>query len=319
MADAALGSVSDSIEAVGRTAGRIGSALEGMGRSAAVGLGMAAETLLQGGSLGDAAVQLGIHMASELTETFGEQAITRFTSSSLLAAITAPLAAVGSSIGGIIAAAIPVGMALLPVILIGAIVAAIAVLIFNEDIRNKVFGFIGGVLRWIGDALGKLGQVFADALTAVWTFISRDVPQLGGKIVGGIIDGLASLPGKLASAVWNAIRSVLPINIGPIHITEAGITLDPITLPKITSGQLAEHLGVTQHASGGWAGLHGPELSLLGENGPEYVIPNGGLQPMSGGGDVYLDGEKVGRILLPGMSRALFYELHDAAPGMGAV
>lgn len=30
----------------------------------------------------------------------------------------------------------------------------------------------------------------------------------------------------------------------------------------------------TPHASGGWAGLNGPELSLLGEKGPEYVIPN---------------------------------------------
>src|SRR6185369_2219095 len=125
----------------------------------------------------------------ELTETFGEQAISKFTSSALLATITAPLAAVGSAIGGIIAAAIPIGMALLPVIIIGAIVAAIAVLILNEDIRNKVFGFVGGLLKWIGDALGKLGAVLGDALGAAWTFISKTVPELGGKIVGGIIDG----------------------------------------------------------------------------------------------------------------------------------
>src|SRR5439155_1692712 len=28
------------------------------------------------------------------------------------------------------------------------------------------------------------------------------------------------------------------------------------------------------HAAGGWAGLNGPELSWLGEQGPEYVISN---------------------------------------------
>jgi hypothetical protein len=36
------------------------------------------------------------------------------------------------------------------------------------------------------------------------------------------------------------------------------------------------------HASGGWVGLNGPELSWLGERGPEYVIPNNALR--SGGG-----------------------------------
>jgi phage-related protein len=36
------------------------------------------------------------------------------------------------------------------------------------------------------------------------------------------------------------------------------------------------------YAEGGWAGLHGPELAMLGERGPEYVIPNHALR--RGGG-----------------------------------
>jgi tape measure domain-containing protein len=32
------------------------------------------------------------------------------------------------------------------------------------------------------------------------------------------------------------------------------------------------------YASGGWAGLHGPEMAMLGERGPEYVIPNHALR-----------------------------------------
>ena len=34
--------------------------------------------------------------------------------------------------------------------------------------------------------------------------------------------------------------------------------------------------GVKPHAAGGWVGLKGPEVGMLGERGPEYIVPNGG-------------------------------------------
>jgi hypothetical protein len=37
------------------------------------------------------------------------------------------------------------------------------------------------------------------------------------------------------------------------------------------------------HAAGGWVGLHGPEIGLLGEKGPEYIIRNDQLGAASGG------------------------------------
>jgi SLT domain-containing protein/phage-related protein len=37
------------------------------------------------------------------------------------------------------------------------------------------------------------------------------------------------------------------------------------------------------YAQGGWAGLHGPELAMLGERGPEYVVPNAALRGGGGG------------------------------------
>ena len=40
------------------------------------------------------------------------------------------------------------------------------------------------------------------------------------------------------------------------------------------------------YAAGGWAGLHGPELAMLGERGPEYVVPNHLLGGGGGGGAV---------------------------------
>jgi tape measure domain-containing protein len=55
---------------------------------------------------------------------------------------------------------------------------------------------------------------------------------LGGRIVKGVVDGLASLPGKIWNAVTQAFRS-LKIDIGPFHITANGITVD---LPKFATG-----------------------------------------------------------------------------------
>ncbi len=314
----AVKTFSDGLDTVAKAGGRARDSLEGMGRSASVGLGMVTETLLQGGGVGQAAVQLGIFMASELTETFGEQAIAKLTGSSLMAAITAPLGAVGSAMGGIMAAAIPVGMALLPVIIAGAIIAAIAVLIFNEDIRNKVFGFIGGVLKWMGDALGKLGDVFLKAIGAVWGFISKTVPELGGKIVGGIIDAFVSFPGKVAQVIGDAFRN-LKIDIGPFHITGSGITID---LPKISAqDNINYHTSgvVPGKASGGWVGLHGPEIIATGEKGPEYVVSNDNLGMMGRPITIVLSiGDQVIRkTIAPIVSGELFYEL-DASSATGA-
>lgn len=36
------------------------------------------------------------------------------------------------------------------------------------------------------------------------------------------------------------------------------------------------------HAAGGWVGMNGPEIGLLGERGPEYVIPNNKLGDIGG-------------------------------------
>ena len=37
------------------------------------------------------------------------------------------------------------------------------------------------------------------------------------------------------------------------------------------------------HGDGGWVGLDGPELGILGDEGPEYIIPNNKLRSASGG------------------------------------
>jgi hypothetical protein len=318
------------LDEVAAKASRVGDALAGMGRATAVGLGMAAETLLTGGGVGQAAVQLGIHMASELTETFGEQAITKFTSSSLLAAVTAPMAAVGTAIGGAISAAIPIGMALLPFIIIGAIIAAIAILIFNEDIRNKVFAFAGELIGNIGRGLATLGGMLLALFGRAWTavvgavgpFVTGIVDwflsipgrlvSLGANIVRTIINGLISLPGRIADVVRQAFAN-LNINIGPFHITGRGVTID---LPRIDTGPATGAAAVHPqgHQAGGWVGLRGPELGLLGEREPEFIIPQSRMGGLGGTVIINIAGQRIAEILLPMISGELYYELQAAAP-----
>jgi TP901 family phage tail tape measure protein len=62
-------------------------------------------------------------------------------------------------------------------------------------------------------------------------------------------------------------------------------------------------------AGGGWAGLNGPELAVLGERGPEYVIPNSGLR--GGGGhssmtlNVAIGGRVAEQIVVEGYELAI--------------
>lgn len=58
--------------------------------------------------------------------------------------------------------------------------------------------------------------------------------------------------------------------------------------------------GIGGNAEGGWVGLNGPELSWLGETGPEFVLSpsmlrNGGGTGGGHGHDIYMDGHLVAR------------------------
>jgi hypothetical protein len=294
LAGSAIADLSGSIAGVGKAgteaAGRFAGAFAGMGDKLANGIGMATETLASGGSVPEAMAQVGIFMAGQLAEQFGGQLLEKLASSSLLAALTAPLAAMGTAMGGLIAAAIPIGIAALPFILVGALVAAIAVLIVNPDIRGKVVDFVSGLVGTIGDllraGLGILADVIPKAFAAAWQLVLTavgtyvgllvtvwvDLPKklvgIGGDILRTIIGGLAGFAGSLAHVIIDAFSS-LHIDIGPFHISASGVRVD---LPDIKVPGFAE--GVRNYIGG---------LAVVGERGPELVrlprgadvIPNG--------------------------------------------
>lgn len=325
--DLASGAVSNLASGLGRvadsaasSAGRVAGAFSGMADKLANGVGNAVENLASGGSLGSSLLTLGAYMAGQLAESFGGQILERIGSSSIIAAITAPLSALGSAMGSIIAAAVPVGMALLPVLLIGAIVAVIAILIANPEIRDKVIGFagqvVGTLLEAIKSGLGALAGLVSGIFSAAWQLIVAGVRLyidtvvrfwlelpgrligLGAAIVGTIVNGLASLPGKVADIVGGAFRS-LHLDIGPFHISASGVVVDipKIDLPHFAAGGMTPGGPVV-------VGELGPEI-VLPPRGSQ-VIPNGALAPGGAGGS---SGDAIVR--LEGVSPAQLASIID--------
>lgn len=115
-----------------------------------------------------------------------------------------------TGIGGLFAAAIPLLVAALPILLIGAIVAAIVVLLVNEDIRNAVFDFIGGILGWIGDALGGLAQIFADAFGQALAIVGEILGQIG-ELIGTAIQ------------LWIDYVLLWPVRVAEVFLHVLGI------------------------------------------------------------------------------------------------
>lgn len=126
----------------------------------------------------------------------------------LLPALGGTLAAIGSGIGGLIAAAIPIGMALLPVILIAALVAAVVFLINNPKIVGKIVEVVGGIVAAFGDALGALvgivGQVVGAAVGAF------------GAIVGGIAGAVGKIVGEILSIPGKAVKAWVDLGVGVV-------------------------------------------------------------------------------------------------------
>lgn len=142
-----------------------------------------------------------------------------------------------------------------PWVLLAAAVITIATLIITN--WDKIKEFLGKV--W--DAITKAVGAFVKPFAAAFQTLSDTVSQIWGVIVGvikgavnGIIDVINGLFGFL-----NGISIGIPeVNIGPVHV--GGGTLDPFNIPLIP------HL-----ASGGI--IDSPTLALIGEKGPEAVVP----------------------------------------------
>lgn len=354
--DLASGVVNDfgtALGGLGRTAERATSRVAGAFRSVSSGitngLGNLTESLAQGAGLGEAMFAFGTYMAGQAAESLVGGLIEKLAGSSLIAVIGAPISAAGSALGGVMAAAVPLGMVALPALLLAAIVAAIVFLVNNPEVVDGILEFVGGVIDWIVKGLGALGGFLLDVFGKAWQLVVDAVGfyittmvdywlqlpgrlvAIGGMIVSTIIGGLVSLPGKVADVVRSAFAS-LRLDIGPFHISAQGVTID---LPSFGGDAAAKTIGKYGggKARGGWVGMHGPELIRAGELGPELVIPanesrrmmaaggpggGGGQGGQGGGGGFYLEGVTE-RQVVDMVDRGLFFRLRRAPAQAGRV
>lgn len=151
-------------------------------------------------------------------------------------------------------------------------------------VANAITGATGDQADSVTD-LQKKQVLMNDKWEAFATKIGPGV----STILGAIIDALSWLTDR--------ISTLLDL-------------LDQATKPQAGSHESSGAiLNPNHHASGGWAGLNGPELSWLGEDEPELVIPRSRLQQSAGTGMTYVAVPMTAEQLADAAERGLYLSL----------
>jgi len=215
------------------------------------------------GAVAGKAIDLGGTLATKLLPALGSSLIGGI--GALVPALGAGLSAMFSGAVAIMGAAIPIIMAALPFIIIGAIVAAIAVLILNPEIREQVFGFVGGILEWIGDALGGLLQVVGDAFGAAFA------------VIGDVLGGIGDLIGQ-AVQLWIDYVLLFPVRVWEVFTSILGMVADFVgqAIPAV-SAFVGQVVGFFLGIPGAIVGIVGEILGIFGQIAASVVEAVAGL------------------------------------------
>lgn len=127
----------------------------------------------------------------------------------------------------------------------------------------------------VGEAMKSVNEKILDVLLAIGKVLGADLPDYFAKLVPAAENA--------ASGVENALNNIKP---------------DPITLKVNTEGADIPAGSVPTYGSGGI--VRHRTLAIIGESGPEAIVPLSGNSALgvSGGTyqtDVYLDGERIAR------------------------
>jgi phage-related protein len=158
-------------------------------------------------------------------------------------------------------------------------------------IRDKITGAFSGVIDFIRSVPGKirdLGSKFYEA---------------GQSIMGRIVDGIkhaAGFIGSIATGIWDAVKGMINSAIDKINsalefkisLPGPDITINAPDIPHLASGGI----------------VYGPTLALIGEAGPEAVVPLNGrfgtttiynyaITVQAGVGDPVAIGREVSRVV----------------------
>lgn len=164
---------------------------------------------------------------------------------------------------------------------------------------------VGGTLMPIAT---KFMETILPYLQKAMSWITEHMPQISSAIKTACdIIGAAF---KVVNSIINGFIEAIKWIIDNIKKVSTAVNETFSTEGHVLSGGRYASAGVISpipHATGGWVGLNGPELSVVGERGPEYIVPNGGESP-----DSALLRRLIGRV------DALIATTERVAPAMAA-
>lgn len=200
----------------------------------------------------------------------------------VFAPLVTALTTIGPLLGGLVTAIGPVVAAVkgLGVILAGvfsgpvgwvalAVAAGVAIFKFRNEI-GSAFQAVGNIIK---DAADAFNQVFVQPVVeggqAVYDGLVDTLSQIGAALrapfeaaanmIKGIVNGILNGVGNAIGSVVNAINNV---------IRGANSALAKLQLPQIPFLPMPN---IPKFAKGGM--VTGPTLGLVGEAGPEYIVP----------------------------------------------
>jgi hypothetical protein len=192
----------------------------------------------------------------------------------------------------------------------------------DSNLIQPLMSGLGGVIDWISSHWALLLEILTGPIGLAAGFISQHFDDIKGFAFGavaavvGIFDWLVGivtgLPGRIASAasgMWDGIkdafRSAINWIIGGWNSLHFGIPSIDTHIPGIGTigGGSFGVPPINYLASGGI--VRSPTLAVIGEAGPEAVIPLSGGAGGFGGGDLTVEVPLVldGRVLARSMVR----------------
>jgi hypothetical protein len=139
------------------------------------------------------------------------------------------------------------------------------------SVFSAIFGFVSGIVQKLVSMGAGLWNWFTDGLSGLWNLVTSTFDKVVGFIGGiagritdaarGMWDGITQAFKAAINWIidgWNRLAFAIPgFDLGPVHFD--GFRLDIPDIPRLAAGGI-----VTR-----------PTLALIGEAGPEAVIPLG--------------------------------------------
>lgn len=162
---------------------------------------------------------------------------------------------------------------------------------FSSGMTNALTSIIMGTKK-ASEAFKEFGIAM---ITAIVEFVIQyGIQMLIAWALSNIIMASTVAQASVIAAAW--LPAAIYASIATLGAADAaGATGFATGTAAMLGSAAAVNLGTitvskpAAKAEGGWVGLNGPEIALVGERGPEYVVPNNRLGSMGGQTSIHIE------------------------------